>query len=68
MGRTWEEMKEEKIMTRIYYMKNYFQNKQKTNIVYSRRQSWVKDGGSDLEGGGEVLGAPSGSVQLILRK
>lgn len=49
MGRTWEEMKEEKIMTRIYYMKNYFQNKQKTNIVYSRRQSWVKDGGSDLE-------------------
>lgn len=49
-------------------MKNYFQNKQKTNIVYSRRQSWVKDGESNLEGGGEVLGAPSGSVQLVVRK
>lgn len=36
----------------ILYEKSYFQNKQKTNIVYLRRQSWVKDGGSNLEGRG----------------
>lgn len=36
----------------ILYEKSYFQNKQKTSIVYLRRQSWVKDGGSNLEGRG----------------
>lgn len=48
MGRVWVELGSGKTVFIIYYMKKtYFQNKQK-NIVYSRSQSPVKDGGNNL--------------------
>lgn len=36
----------------ILYEKVIFKISKKTSIVYLRRQSWVKDGGSNLEGRG----------------